>query len=425
MRNGLRILIATLAGAALAACTVHEQEAPPLQGPSEYALRLSLQAIPDAIIQDGGSQSVLNIEAAGPDGRPVNGLALRVDMAVDGFAQDFGTLSSRSAVTGSDGRARVTYTAPQAPRESTGIGTIVTLLVTPIGNDFRGQVARQVDVRVIPPGVILPPNGQPVPAFTISPSPATAFSVTTFDASNTTDEGVRCGNRCTYSWNFGDGDTASGVTTQHTFREAGSFAVTLTVRDERGQEGALTQSVTVSAGTPPTASFTYSPNPPAVSQDIFFTAAASRATPPRTLVGYDWDFGSGRFANGVTTVKKYDVAGTYNVTLTVTDDAGQQGTTSQSVIVGGQGTGIQPVLTSSPTSPNTSTTVVFDASGTRGPSPIVEYRFSFGDNTADVVGTSPTTTHRFLTPGTYVVRLTVRDSAGRTATTTINVSVTL
>jgi PKD repeat protein len=126
----------------------------------------------------------------------------------------------------------------------------------------------------------------------------------------------------------------------------------------------------------------------------------------------------------VTTSKRFDVAGNYTVTLTVTDDANQQGTASQSVPVGGVGTGIIPVITSSPTSPNTSTTVFFDASGTTGPAPIVEYRFTFGDNTPDVVGTSPTTSHRFLAAGTYVVRLTVRDRDGRTATTTINVSVT-
>lgn len=425
MRNGFRILIGTLACAALSACTVDKQEAPLLQGPSELALRINLQIIPDSILQDGGSQAVLNIEAAGPDGRPVVGLAMRVDMSVDGFVQDFGTLSSRTAVTGSDGRARVTYTAPRTPAESTGLGAVVTFLVTPIGNDFRGEMPRQVDIRLVPPGVILPPNGAPTPAFTMSPTPANTFQTVIFDASGTTDEGVQCGSRCTYSWNFGDGGTGSGISATHDFRSAGTFAITLRVVDDRGQSASLTQSLTVSAGTPPVASFSYSPNPPAVSQDIFFTAAASTAGPGRVLVGYDWDFGSGRFASGITAVKKYDVAGTYVVTLTVTDDAGQTNAASQSINVGGQGTGIVPSLTSSPTSPTTATTIVFDASGTKGPSPIVEYRFSFGDNTPDVVGTSPTTTHRFLTAGTYVVRLTVRDSAGRTATTTINVSVTL
>src|SRR5262245_27771611 len=423
MRNGLRIQIGTLAtlacAALLSSCTVHEQEAPGLQGPSELALRLNLTAIPDAILQDGGSQSTLTISAAGPDGRPVANLAVRVDMMVDGTVQDFGTLSSKSAVTGGDGIARVTYTAPPRPLQSTGIGSVVTLLVTPIGNDFRGQVPRQVDIRLVPPGVILPPNGAPTPAFTISPNPPNLFGSTIFDASGTMDEGVACGQRCTYSWTFGDGGTGSGQVVTHTFRQAGTYAVTLSVVDDRGQTGQLTQTATVAAGTPPTAAFTYSPNPVAVSQEVFFTAAASTAAPGRTLVAYDWDFGTGRFASGVTTSKKFDVAGNYVVTLTVTDDAGQTGTTSQSIAVGGQGTGIVPVLTSSPTSPNTATTVFFDASGTTGPAPIVEYRFTFGDNTPDVIGTSPTTTHRFLTAGTYVVRLTVRDSAGRTATTTI------
>ncbi len=81
-------------------------------------------------------------------------------------------------------------------------------------------------------------------------------------------------------------------------------------------------------------------------------------------------------------------------------------------------------LTFSPTNPTTSTNVFFDASATRSPSTIVEYRFTFGDNTPDVVGSSPTTSHVFPAAGTYVVRLTVRDSLNRTANTTVSVTVT-
>ena len=429
MRNGLRILIGTLACAALAACTVHEQEAPILQGPSELALRVHLVASPDSLLMDGTSRSEITIDADGPDGRPVSNLAVRIQMAVNGTIQDFGTLSSRSATTGNDGIARVTYTAPLGAAEAEELGTVVTIIVTPIGSnqlhegDFRGQAPRQVDIRLVPRNIVLPPNSGPTPAFTISPTPATSFTSIIFDASGTIDEGVPCAARCTYSWTFGDGGSGSGMVVNHEFRQSGTFAVTLRVVDDRNQSASLTQSINVTAASPPTASFTFSPNPAAVSQDIFFTAAASKATPPRTLVGYDWDFGSGRFGSGVTAVKKYDTAGSYTVTLTVTDDAGQQATASQTVAVGGTGTGIIPDLTFSPSGPTTSTTVFFDASGTTGPSPIVEYRFTFGDNTPDVAGTSPTTTHRFLAAGTYVVRLTVRDSAGRTATMTINVSI--
>jgi chitodextrinase len=37
-----------------------------------------------------------------------------------------------------------------------------------------------------------------------------------------------------YQWSFGDGGAAVGATTQHTFTEAGSFTVTLTMIDIYG-----------------------------------------------------------------------------------------------------------------------------------------------------------------------------------------------
>src|ERR671912_2911029 len=92
--------------AVLGACTIQDTPAPDLTGPSGYVLRITLQAIPDSILQDGASQSVINVEATGPDGRPVRGLVLRVDQVVDGLQFDFGTLSAKTIVTGDDGRAR-------------------------------------------------------------------------------------------------------------------------------------------------------------------------------------------------------------------------------------------------------------------------------------------------------------------------------
>src|SRR3954454_13501806 len=81
---------------AAAGCTFKTSEPPPLTGPSGLALSLNLNAVPDSINQDGGSQSSIKITAIGPDGKAVAGLPLRLDMAVAGVAQDFGTLSARS-----------------------------------------------------------------------------------------------------------------------------------------------------------------------------------------------------------------------------------------------------------------------------------------------------------------------------------------
>jgi PKD repeat protein len=426
------ISLALLVG--LAGCTTKKTEAPPLTGPSGFALQLSLQSVPDSILQDGASQASINIEATGPDGRGLRALPLRLDMAVvtdagETFA-DFGTLSAKTVMTGEDGRARVVYTAPPRPPESVGLGTIVKFYVTPIGSDYQGEQPRNVSLRLVPPGVILPPNDAPVAAFTFSPTTVGVLQDIVFDASTTTDgtnsdgSARTCGASCSYSWDFGDGASASGIFVTHRFQRTGLYVVKLTVTDGGRASATVSQAVSVGQGQAPTALFTYSPSSPAVSQDIFFNATGSTAATNRRIVAWDWDFGSGRQASGVTVTKRYDTAGTYVVTLIVTDDAGTQARTTQNVTVGGTGTGaVAQLVVSPPTAGSIDTTFNFDARGSTSPSPIVEYRFSFGDGTADQVGTSPSATHQFATAGTYVVRLTIRDSLNRTATTTLSVTV--
>jgi PKD repeat protein len=407
----------------VAACTVQETPVPALTGPSEYALRVALQAVPDSIMQDGASQSVIQIEAGGPDGQPVRGLPLRIEMLVDGVLMDFGMLSSKTVVTDNDGRARVTYTAPPRPAEPVDNFTVITFLVTPIGNDFRGEVARQIDVRLVPPGMILPPNDAPQAQFSFTPTTPQILQNIVFDASATTDDGAACPN-CVYRWDFGDGTTATGVFANHQYRNQGTYPVNLTVTDARGAVGRASNVVTVAGGTPPTASFTFSPSSPAINQAIFFNAEASRAASGRRIVSYAWDFGNGRTDHGISVSRSYSAAGTYTVTMTVTDDAGSLATATQTVTVGTPGSGPTARLTVSPSSGNTTTNFFFDASAsTPGPNPIVEYRFTFGDATPDVVGTSPTTTHRYTITGNYTARVTIKDSAGRTATADVSVSV--
>jgi PKD repeat protein len=325
-KPGLLALLVFAAG-----CTIKETEAPPLSGPSELGLRLNLSLSHDSIYQDGATQTVLTIDATNGDGLPKRGLAMRIDITADGLPYDLGTLSTKTPVTGDDGKARVTYTAP--PKEIEGLGHLVTFLVTPIGEDYRGEIARQVDLRLVPPGVILPPNGEPVPDFRVSPQDPKVMDVVNFDASPSTDEGVPCGMRCTYTWDFGDRTTATGLFVTHQFRDVSTYQVLLTVTDARGTAATVAKTVTVGAGTPPTAAFIYSPTSPKAGDTIFWSAQSSTAAPGRRIVSYEWNFGSGSFASGVTVSKGYNTPGTYKVELKVEDDAGQTAVASADVTV--------------------------------------------------------------------------------------------
>ena len=83
---------------------------------------------------------------------------------------------------------------------------------------------------------------------------------------------------------------------------------------------------------PPVANFTFSPSSPTVGQTITFDASSSY-DPDGTITSYQWVFGDGTTASGVTVQHSYSSAGTYTVTLTVTDDDGLQASISKQLSV--------------------------------------------------------------------------------------------
>lgn len=395
---------------ALAGCTVKKQEAPPVSGPSELGTSISLAANPDTLPQDGLSQSQIVVQARDGSGQPVRNLPLAAEIAVNGVVQDFGRLSARNLATGSDGRASLTYTAP-AQVDSVDRRTTVSIRVVPIGSDAGTQVARSVDIRLVPPGIIVPP-GPGVPNFTISPNPATQLQSVQFDASDPQLNGVLI----SYQWDFGDGSSGSGRLVQHQYRNSGVFTVTLTVADSTGAASSLAKQVTVNPGAAPNASFTYSPSNPGIGTEIFFNASASTAAAGRSIVSYDWEFGTGRTASGVVVSKRYDTPGSYTVTLVVTDDAGVQGTTSTTVTVSASSpSGLTADFSYSPASPAPGTMVFFNAETSTSADPIIDYVWDFGDGTR-LNGPSATISHAFASAGDYTVTLTIKDNKGRTAT---------
>ncbi|MGQ9601941.1 MAG: S8 family serine peptidase [Candidatus Bipolaricaulia bacterium] len=85
---------------------------------------------------------------------------------------------------------------------------------------------------------------------------------------------------------------------------------------------------------PPVASFTYSPSSPLAGQPVNFDGTGSYDLDGR-IVSYSWDFNSdGRAdASGATATYAFPTAGSYNVTLTVTDNGGLSGSTTKTVQV--------------------------------------------------------------------------------------------
>ena len=219
-----------------------------------------------------------------------------------------------------------------------------------------------------------------------------------------------------YAWSFGDGAVGTGQTVSHSYTIPNTYNATLTVTNSRGVSGTVSKTVTVGAGTAPSAQFVFSPAQPSAGQAIVFNATQSTAGPGHNLASFAWIFGDGAAGSGSLVTHAFTLAGTYNVTLTVTDDSGQKTTTSQSVAIaaggsGGGGGATSASFISSPGSPVVGQVVFFNASASTAATgkTITTYSWNFGDGTK-FDSTTSSTSHTFTTPGTFTVSLVVTDS---------------
>lgn len=326
--------VALVAAASAAACTMKSQEAPPLSGPSEFGTSITLAVTPDILQQDGSSQSIVTITARGTSGLPLANVSLRAEIRVNGTPVDFGSLSARNVMTDTNGRATTVYTAPAGV---SGLAvdefTIVDIAVTPVGTDFSNSSTRLASLRLVPKGtIVVPSNLQPV--FTFSPATPGERQTVLFDASPST---APANNPiASYTWNFDDGSTASGVTVGHAFNAADTYIVTLTVTDALGRAAQTSRSVTVTPSAAPSANFVFSPTEPTPGSLVTFNGLTSTAATGRQIVAYSWDFGDPNDrtgGSGPQTQHRFTARGSYNVTLTVTDDLGRSNSKSQTVDV--------------------------------------------------------------------------------------------
>ena len=142
---------------------------------------------------------------------------------------------------------------------------------------------------------------------------------------------------------------------------------------------------------------------------------ASASSDDAGVASYSWSFGDGGSGSGVATSRTYASRGTYTVTLTVADAAGNTDTASRQVAVDGLPTAAFTVSCSG-------RTCSFDGSGSGDDGTIASHAWLFGDGAS---ASGVTATHTYAASGTYTARLTVTDDAGQTATTTRTVDLDL
>ena len=197
--------------------------------------------------------------------------------------------------------------------------------------------------------------------------------------------------------------------------------------------GQASGSVVVTVTTGPTLVITPPTTPPSAGLPAIFTFSVTLAQNGAAVrnVSVDWGDGSRQSLGAVTgnavVSHVYDDAGTFVVSGTVTDAAGNTSSVSTSVTV-------IPVprptiiITSSPVpaKANTLTTITIQVTVPSGVG-VVDTLIDFGDGTkADLGGaTSAAQPHVYTTTGTFTVTVTVTDTTGQTTIGTTVISVGL
>ncbi|MHC1626364.1 MAG: PKD domain-containing protein, partial [Methanoculleaceae archaeon] len=124
------------------------------------------------------------------------------------------------------------------------------------------------------------------------------------------------GSPTSWSWDFGDGNMSSAQNPTHTYVSGGVYNVSLTVENAISTD-TLERTDYISVGTLPVADFSASPTNGTAPLDVSFTDLSTGN--PDT---WSWDFGDGNSSTEQNPIHTYVSAGTYDVTLTVTNSAG-------------------------------------------------------------------------------------------------------
>ena len=211
-----------------------------------------------------------------------------------------------------------------------------------------------------------------------------------------------------HRWNLGDGNERNGVSIRHRYSQPGRYEVQLTVSDTAGlANSTATDTLTVIVHDGVTAVLD-APDAVCVGEEV--TLSARRSTSPEApITGFNWSFGDGTQSDAETVTKRFVSPGRYNVSVLVDDGAGRASSQREAskvilvnqppIAVAGANRFVCPGVP-----------VRFDATASSDPDgSIAGYEWDFGDGRA---GAGATSEHVYDRPGTYQVKLRVKDNSG-------------
>ncbi len=222
-----------------------------------------------------------------------------------------------------------------------------------------------------------------------------------------------------YLWDFGDGSTSTEANPIHTFTDAGSYDVLLTVTDAGGLTDTALITITVyAANGVPTAIATSNISEGGAPLEVSFMGDAS--TDDSGITEYLWDFGDGGTSTEANPVHTFTTLGSYDVVLTVTDAGGLTDTAMLTIIVSAVNGAPTAVASSDVTEGEAPLEVSFTGDASTDDTGILEYLWDFGDGETS---TDANPVHTFMEANSYEVTLTVTDGQGLSDSTSITIEV--
>lgn len=233
-----------------------------------------------------------------------------------------------------------------------------------------------------------------------------------FDGSGSTDDD---GEIVSYAWEFGDGESGTGETAEHAYAEAGSYTATLTVHDDEGATASAEVQVEVVAlpNEAPEALITTTCDELSCTFD-----SVTSSDPDGQITAWAWTSSDGGSSDQAVFEHEFAEAGTYQISLTVTDDDGETGNIEVDVEV-------STTPNQAPVAAFTTDCVflacTFDGAGSSDPDgSLTAYTWQV-DGVEVAAGT--VATYDFGDAGTYQLTLTVTDDSGQSTSVTEPISV--
>jgi len=218
-----------------------------------------------------------------------------------------------------------------------------------------------------------------------------------------------------YSIDFGDGSAPVAVSTAvHTYPTEGDFDATCTVTDVDGDVGSDIEHIEV-INNPPIVDLIAVPTAGLEGIDVAFTCNVTGGNAP---LAYSLDFGDGSSTTSPTATHNYPLEGVYNASCQVIDNDGDIGIDSELINISNN----PPVvnLRVNTTSGFEPLSVNYTCTVGGGNMPFA-YVINFGDGSP--TSSSPTGTHDYPTPGTYVMDCTVTDVDGDVDSDDVSITV--